>query len=160
MVDTQKLTVEEAHIEFAKSSNARVWALLSKETRSETESQEMLSAAYASLYHWSHIGTAVNLQRAHWLLSRVFVVLHQTESALSHALLCMGLTEGDHDALDDFDIAYAHEALARAYALDNKLELAKDHFSQAQNLADLIEDEEDQRIFLDDLMSGDLSDLV
>jgi tetratricopeptide (TPR) repeat protein len=158
MVDQEKFTIEDAHREFAKSSNGKVWTLLEKEKRSDLENQEMLVAAYASLYHWNQIGTNVHLQRGHWLLSHVLTALHQPENALKHALRCMELTESDKDSFEDFDIAYAHESLARAYALQGRNELAKDHFNQARKLGELIEDEEDKRIFMDDLVSGVLND--
>jgi hypothetical protein len=48
-------------------------------------------------------------------VSRVYSVLGRGEPALVHARLCLD-TCVDH-GIGDFDIAYAHEAMARAYRL-------------------------------------------
>jgi len=77
------------------------------------------------------------------------------DEALVHALRCMELTERDKDSMEDFDAAYAHEALARAYAFQGKVEIARDHYERARELGELIADDEDEEIFLNDLMGGD-----
>jgi hypothetical protein len=57
--------------------------------------------------------------------------------------------------MKDFDLAYAQEALARAYALAGDLERAKDNLKTAEILCRAIKDQEDQTIFQADLISGD-----
>ncbi|MEJ2570467.1 MAG: tetratricopeptide repeat protein [Anaerolineales bacterium] len=115
----------------------------------------MLIAAFSSLYHWCQVGNPVNAQRGHWLLSRVFLDLERAEEALVHALWCMELTEREKDSMEDFDEAYAHEGLASAYAFQGKTESARNHFDRARELGELIADDEDEVIFLNDLMGGD-----
>ncbi len=75
MTDLERYTLEEAHIKFAKLAIGQVWELLENNRRSSAEDEEMLFAAYGSLYHWSQAGNPVNAQRGHWLLSRVFINL-------------------------------------------------------------------------------------
>ncbi len=114
----------------------------------------MLTAAYASLYHWSHVGTHANLQRAHWLVSHVWLELNQPRQSLSHAERCMKITSSHSQEMKDFDLAYAHEALARANAHLGDTELARRHLSKARELGEQILDDEDRGIFMDDLKGG------
>jgi hypothetical protein len=86
MTVQERYTLEEAHIKFAKLANGQVWESLEKKRRSDAENEEMLIAAFSSLYHWCQVGNPVNVQRGHWLLSRVFLDLERAEEALVHAL--------------------------------------------------------------------------
>ena len=47
----------------------------------------------------------------------VYTVLGQADQAIIHAQRCLTLTEGQRHLLQDFDVAYAYEAMARAYTL-------------------------------------------
>lgn len=160
MTDQERYTLEEAHIKFAKSANGQVWELLENKGRSNLENEELLIAAYSSLYHWRQVGNPVNTQRGYWLLSHVFVELERSDEALEYALRCKQLTERDKDSMEDFDIAYAQEALARAYAFQGQSEIARGHFERARELGELIADAEDKKIFTDDLMGGDWTGVI
>jgi hypothetical protein len=155
MSKMEKFTLEEAHLQFAKETNNKVWELLSDEKRSESANQEMLEAAYASSYHWRIVGTALNRQRAEWMLAHVFTILGKSEAALAHAQACQALTEAHRDLMSDFDLAYAAEGLARAYALAGNLEEAGRLKAEARRLGDQIQDAEDMKIFDGDLDGGD-----
>ena len=74
--------------------------------------------------------------------------------ALSWALKCQAITEEYLSEMEDFDLAFAQEALARAFALAGNLERAQDHFETAGKLGYAIKDKEDQKIFQADLNSG------
>lgn len=115
----------------------------------------MVAAAYTSYYHWSQVGSAVNRQRGHWMVSRVFTVLERSEPALAHAKRCMELTEAHPDLMEDFDVAFAHEALARANALSGEAGKTQELYTQAEKLGEYIADEEDKGIFMGDLRGGD-----
>jgi tetratricopeptide (TPR) repeat protein len=154
MSKDKKLTLEEAQLTFAKQTNHRVWDLLEKENRSSEEAEEMLLAAYASLYHWSNAGTAVNLQRGYWLLTKVIIAVENTQAALEMALKCQQITEEFPQEMQDFDQAYAQELLARVYAMNGQVDLAQKHYQKAQKLGNQIQDSQDQEIFLGDLNSG------
>ena len=49
--------------------------------------------------------------------ARAYAVLERPEPALHHARRCLELAESAPDALDDFDLPFAYEALARAHSL-------------------------------------------
>lgn len=75
----------------------------------------MVHAAHASRYHWGRVGTPLNLERGEWQVSRVYTTLVRAEPALYHTRRCLDICQAD--AIDDSDIAFAHEAVARAYAV-------------------------------------------
>lgn len=66
-----------------------VWSLMEKANRTREEDDMMIHAAHASRYHWAEVGTAVNLARGEWQISRVYCVLNRAESALFHAKRCL-----------------------------------------------------------------------
>lgn len=147
--------IEAAHEHFAKSTNGATWALLQKEDRSLEDEFEMIMTAHASLFHWAQIGTAVQLQRGVWLLAHVYTILGLGEAALRHATHCLEITKNNLDQMQDFDKAYAFEAMARALALEGKKDEAKAYYEKAQSAGRQIRDEEDQAIFMSDFTAGD-----
>ncbi|HSX21765.1 MAG TPA: hypothetical protein VLE97_03215 [Gaiellaceae bacterium] len=78
---------------------------------------ELLHTAHASAYHWMQVGTAANRARSEWLCARVYSELGRAEPALHHARRCLELVESDPAAMEDWDLAAAYEALARAHAV-------------------------------------------
>jgi len=74
----------------------------------------MIGCAHASAYHWAIAPECKpeNRARSAWLLSRVYAVVGRAEPALHHAERCFQLCE--RNALGDWDLAFAYEALARA----------------------------------------------
>ncbi len=155
MSEEELYSISQAHLKFAKSIFNSIWGLLEKEDRSEEEDQEMLLAAYASLYHWLKVGTAVNYQRGSWMISRVHQVLGEPEPSLVWALRCYEISEKHNAEMEDFDLAYAQEALARSYALSGDQEKALQHWRQARELGEQIIDPEDKKIFQADFQGGD-----
>lgn len=155
MTDEQKLSIEEARIHFAKQTNGRTWELLEKTDRSRGEDEEMLFAAYASLYHWIEPWKAVRQQRGEWLVSRVHMALGHGPEALRHAERCLELTEAYREEMADFDIAYAYEGTARARAMAGDQERAEELYGLAKSAGETIADEEDREIFFGDFNGGD-----
>ena len=85
--------------------------------RTPDEDAEMLDAAHASLFHWRYAGTGVHLQRGEWLISHVYSLLAEGDSALRHAERCLAFTATYQSEMEDFDIAYAYLAMAHAHAI-------------------------------------------
>ncbi len=81
METAAKMTLDEAHLEFAKQANGEVWRLLEKDGRSPDDDRAMVIAAFASLYHWSIVGKPVHRQRGEWLIAHVFTVLGDGQPA-------------------------------------------------------------------------------
>lgn len=155
MIDEKRLTLEEAHKHFAQATNGRVWELLQKRDRSQAENDEMVHAAHACAYHWKFAGTAVHQQRGEWLISHVYVVLGHGNEALRHAERCFELTESNRSLMQDFDIAYAFEGMARAQALLGDRKMAEEFLVLAQQAGNSIANEEDLSIFMGDFDGGE-----
>jgi hypothetical protein len=155
MDEEKKYTLAEAHRHFAQSTNGRVWELLQKPSRTQMEDDEMLHAAHACAYHWKFAGTAVHQQRGEWLISHVHVVLGHGNEALRHAQRCFELTEANRDLMQDFDIAYAFEGMARAQALLGDHKMAEEFLVLAQQAGSAIVNEEDRSIFMSDFDGGE-----
>lgn len=151
----KKYTLEEAQLKLAKQTNSRVWVLHDKEERTAEEEQEMIHAAHTSLYHWSQVGTTVNLQRGEWLIGRVYTVLGDGQAALYYARRCMALTEAHRQEMADFDLAWADEGMARALALNGEMAEAKAHWEKARTAGEAIADDEDREIFMGDFNGGE-----
>ncbi len=150
MPETERqFTEAQAHRHFAISLNNLVWSLLEKSDRSDEDCDTMVHAAHASCYHWMIAGTAENRTRGEWLISRVYAVLGSPEPALHHALAALDACTDNH--LAGFDLAYAHEACARAYAANGEEEECRKYGEQAVALGEKIEGDEDRRLFFSDL---------
>jgi hypothetical protein len=160
MMEEKSYTLDEAHLQFAKQANGTVWGLLDKKDRSPAEDGKMLHAAHASLFHWLHAGTALHHQRGEWLISRVHSVLGNGQEALRHAERCADLTRENADLMEDFDKAFALEAVARAHAVLGNRELAAKHIKLARKAGEAVADEENRSIFVQDFEGGDWHGLM
>jgi len=139
------------HKQFAVDCFNQTWDLIEKEERSQEERDQMIHAAHASRYHWEFVGTAVNLARGEWLISRVYAVLNRVEPCLYHADRCLKITLGND--LKDFDLAFAYEAMARACNLaGDEVETAK-YVALAKDAGADIADENDCKYFFRELQS-------
>ena len=99
------------------------------------------NAAHASHYHWLKAGTAVHQQRSEWLISHVYAELGLAEEALRHAQRCLALTEAHRAEMEDFDRAYAYEAMARANALAGNTDEAAKFIELAETAGETIADQ-------------------
>jgi DNA-binding transcriptional MerR regulator len=126
-----------------------VWRLMETEDRTPEQDDRMLHMAHASRYHWEQVGAPANLARGEWQCSRVYAVLGRAEPALHHARRVLAICE--RHGIDDWDLAYAHEALARAHAVAGDLDLTQEHARRARDVP--IVDPDDRALLLGDLAS-------
>ena len=126
-----------------------VWAMLETEDRTRALDDRMLHMAHASRYHWERVGTPANLARGEWLCSRVYSVLSRAEPALHHARRVLEICE-EH-GIGDWDLAFAHEALARAHSVAGEREAMEHALQRARAAADDIAEAEDRDLLLTDL---------
>jgi len=132
----------------------RTWTLIERDDRTPDEDDEMLHRAHASAYHWLQgPHTAANRARSHWLCSRVHALTGQPEGALHHARRCLALIEGHSGEMEDWDLAAAHEALARAHAAAGDAEEARRHLELARAETARIANPEDSKHIESDLDS-------
>jgi hypothetical protein len=119
----------------------------------------MVSSAYASLRHWLEAGTGVHQQRGEWMIARVYSVLGVADRALYHANCCLELTEQHAGEMEDFDRAFACEAVARANAIAGKRDEALKYIELAKKAGEAIADEQSKDIFYGDFNGGDWAGL-
>jgi hypothetical protein len=127
------------------------WRLMGLPDRSEDETSRMIGAAHASRFHWSQVPghTANHLARGDWLISRVYAELRRAEPALYHARLVLGICE--EQGIGDWDLAFAYEAMARAYAVAGERGHAREYTDQALAAARDIAADPDRELLLGDL---------
>ena len=128
-----------------------VWTLLRRDERTVGQDDEMIHAAHASRHHWAEAGTAVNLARGEWQCSRVYATLGRAEPALHHARRCLEICEANAADLEEFDLPFAYEALARAHAVAGDRDETERWATRSREAAAAIRDEDDRRLVLDDL---------
>jgi len=126
-----------------------VWALMDKEARSEEENYLMVHTAHASLYHWIQAGTPHNVYVGEWQLSRVYALLGNFDSCIYHGKRSLQLCEINN--FQGFDLAYAYEALTRAYLVKgNKSECTK-YLELALRETDKVQEKESKELLTTDL---------
>ncbi len=145
----------EQHKQCAKALFNRVWTFLESNDRTADDDDLMVHTAHAMLLHWLHVGTHTNFARGEWQLSRVYAVLGRVEPALHHAERCLGLCR-DHE-LNDFDLGFAYEAHARAYAVAGDEAGMNRNIELAEQAGRGIDDEDDRKILSGDLQTVRLS---
>ena len=105
----------------------------------------MIHAAHASRYHWGQVPsvTPAHLARGEWQISRVYAVLGRAEPALHHARRVLELCQ--QNGIGEWDLAFAYEALARAYAVAGDAGQAREFTDRALAAAEDIADERGPR---------------
>ena len=126
------------------------WTLLEKADRTAAETDELIHAAHASRYHWGEVGEGVNLARGEWQCSRVYAVLGRAEPALWHARRCVEINEANPDR-EDWDLASAYEAMARAVAVAGDLDEAAEWKAKAEAACAAIAEAEDREVVSQDI---------
>jgi hypothetical protein len=150
LTEETKYTAEEFHKRMATSLFNAVWELLDKgEQRTPDETDTMVHAAHASRYHWGEIGTPLHFERGEWQISRVYATLNRPEPALFHAQKCLEICQAND--IGDFDIAFAYEAMARAYATAGKSAECERYMELAKGAGDQIQEEDNKNYFLSEL---------
>jgi hypothetical protein len=120
------------------------WTLMRLPERTPDQDDELIHAAHASRHHWAEVGTTANLARGEWQISRVYATLGHGEPALYHASRSLAYCESDPDALEDWDLPYAYEALARAHLVAGETDEATRCAASARELGAQIQDAEDR----------------
>lgn len=126
-----------------------VWTLLEKDDRTQHEDDRMIDAAHASRFLWDEVGEPVNQVRGEWQISRAYATVGRAEPALHHAQSCLELCQAH--GIQDFDIAYAYEALARAHGVAGASDAAAGYAQQAYEAAEEVADQNDRDLVLSDL---------
>jgi len=109
----QNQNLQEQHTQLAIQCFNETWTLIDKPDRTPEENLKMIHMAHASRFHWGEVGTPLHFLRGEWQISRVYALVGMGESALYHAEQCVQMCVAN--GIGDFDLAFAHEAMARAH---------------------------------------------
>jgi hypothetical protein len=131
------------HRQLAVDLFNHVWTLLELPERTREQEDELIHAAHASRHHWAQCGEPRHLARGEWQISRAYAVLGRSEPALHHARRCLEILEESGDG-EDWDVPFAHEALARAFLVAGDTEAAESHLARARELGAHVADDEDR----------------
>ena len=137
------------HRKLAVSLFNGTWRLLEKKRRTPEEDLRMIHMAHASVHHWLAAGKAPNWAIGEWQVSRVYAVLRRPEPALYHAKRCFAVCR--KAGLRDFYLAYACEALTRAFLVAGRRREARRFFELAKRAGKAIKEEDDRKLFEQDL---------
>jgi hypothetical protein len=144
-----ELTGPELHRHWGRALFNDTWRLMDMEDRTPDEDALMVHQAHASLYHWLKVGAPENAARGEWLVSRVYCVLGMPEGATFHAHRVLDICR--QHGIADWDLAFAYEALARAYAVAGDADQARRWLDEANRASRDIAEEEDRELLLSDL---------
>lgn len=138
-----------AHRWFSADCFNRTWQRIEQTDRTAEEAEQMLLTCQASLWHWTQRSdcTSRNLSIGYWQLSRVCSVLGLSSEALRAAENCLRHSQGEAP----FFLGFAHEALARAYAVSGDLDACRSHRAVALAFAAELEDPEERGMLEKDL---------
>lgn len=148
---------EDLHRRFGVEANNETWRLLDEgppgPEAPREERDRFLYRAVASAYHWMETptATAANSARGEHLIARAAVAVGLGEMALHHAMRCLELCELNPDVVEDWDSAFAEEAIARSFALLGDREAAVEHHARASALGAAISESDDREVFLTEL---------
>jgi len=140
---------KEQHKKFAVDLFNLTWSLLDKKDRTKEEDDKMVHAAHASRFHWGEIGTPLEFERGEWQISRVYSIVKRSEPAIYHAKRCLEICR-EHN-IGDFDIAFAYEALARAYAVARLKAQCEENIELARKAGEQIRKDDDKDYFFGEL---------
>ena len=129
------------HRQLAVDLFNHTWTLFDQKSRTPEQDEEMVHVAHASRYHWGIAGTEKNKARGERQIARVYAALKRFVSSAYHAQLYMDACKA-HD-FDDWDMPFAYEGLARAYAFQD-FKLAKKHLQAARETSRKIKKDEDR----------------
>jgi len=127
-----------------------VWRLM----ESREDDDLMVLKAHASAYHWSQAPECEpkNRARSEWQISRVYALVGRAEPAVHHARRCLAITESAAENMDDFDLPFAYEALARAHAVAGHVDESRRYEELARSAGAAIV-EADDREHLEDALA-------
>ncbi|SDS14015.1 Uncharacterized conserved protein YndB, AHSA1/START domain [Friedmanniella luteola] len=136
------------HRAQAVEANNDAWELLERGALTPDEQEEVLRRAYAAAYHWQRARGAepANEARACYLVAKALLAAARPTAALASARRALAVCE--RHGLDDFDLAYAHEACARALVALRRPDEAAAAWAAATAVP--VADPEDREIVLAD----------
>jgi hypothetical protein len=137
----------------------QTWDLMEKKNRTIEENDLMIHTAHASRYHWGVVVMSgkfdkagpENLERGEWQISRMYTILNRHEPALFHAQRCLDICKENN--IGDWDLAFAYEAMARAYVIVQNEEETKKYLKLGKEAGEKIKKKQDKDYFFSEIES-------
>ena len=123
----------------------RTWELLDLEDRTPDQDEEMVHTTHASRYFWGLVGQPINFARGDWQIARVYAVLGRGDPAMHYARRYLEACESED--FGSFDLAFAHEGMARSLVASGDFATATEQLGLAVQVGAKIP-EEDERAWL------------
>jgi hypothetical protein len=146
-VPAPNFDIAQAHRYFAIECNNAAWEWLECSDRSPETTETAIHAAEASFYHWSQVGTAVNVLRAAYLLANVYAAAKQSANATRCLRRCQAMLAIDGNGAEDWDRAFVQDAEARAALAGGDMKASEWHRQAAQQAGGVIADAECRQAF-------------
>jgi hypothetical protein len=121
----------------------RCWELL-ESTRDADGDVELLTAAFASRYHWQIAGELEQWIVSDWMVARVASALG--DGALALRFSKRALVAAQDNEVPDWLVASCAEGVTRAYATTGDVKEFNNYAALATRLIDVIADPEDQSL--------------
>lgn len=155
LLDLDTVDQRQLHRYFGVTFNNQMWdeldrQALSPESDPETREQA-LYRAFASAYHWRQAGDPMHWGRAEHLISRTALAIGEYQLGLRHAQRYLDLIEAHPDQAEDWDHAFAYEALARALAANGRPEKGPEALAEAISRTEALAEDEDRQILQGEL---------
>lgn len=149
--------VDIAHRWFGVEFNNEIFGLLANNNRTNDETDEMIALAYSSWLHWRKYSgyKPINGIRAENMIATVLCFAERKEGALFHAQRNYSMIHEYSEHTSDFDIAYALMIMARAHALNNLTDKAKEYYNESKEAIERISNLEDKAIVQQDFTAGE-----
>jgi hypothetical protein len=142
---------EEIYRRMAAETFNATWGYMDKELRDQAENDMMVHAAHASRFLWGKVGSPLEFERGDWLLSRVYAKLGKGTEALHYAKHCLNTCL--ENEIGDFDLVFAHEAMARAYAVLEDWDRSETYLEQGRAVVGGVAKDEDRKYTISELES-------
>lgn len=151
MTDDQQDKVDNSHRYFSATCFNACWDLIDKNPKTEEDLENMIHLAHTSFWHWTQVQGVqyANLSVGYWQISRVYSIANQGERSLYFGKRC--IETGIKNDLDEFYIGYGYEAVARAYQVLGKTNLADENKEKALDYCKKVADEENKKLLEADL---------
>lgn len=156
MEEEKKYTKDEAHRLFGATFNNRIFPLVEQESLNEDEKEELIACAHAAYLHWVNFSGCknVNKQRALYMLAKAYTRVEHKELSKHYAHKCFQFTQDFKSEMQDFDLAYAEEIMARSAALQGDKQLFEKHYQNTLAAEKQIKNKEDLKWFSQDFNGG------
>lgn len=141
---------------FGTEFNNGIFPLLEKPDRSNEETEKMIQMAFASTLHWSEYSGCkyANKVRGINMITTALAYAGRKESALYYARKNFEMVTERPGEVEDFDVSFMLMQYARALALNDMHNEARERYNECLQSIEKIADAEDKQIVIADLNAG------